>query len=247
MSRQPKIRITNEDRIIIEKINTNVRAKQRRIKKNYDINVPMTIKGVESFKTRKEFNAYVERMQSFTNRYNLNYQYVKNKHGVVITKLEYNQLKRKADAVTRNRKKELKKVVDKPQTLRGEGTGFTVGESNYRMGDMRLQHLQPFKFNFETIDSKTELNKLKDKLNNQSKPKYLRSKNELFKANYILALENTFNSKADNLINHVMKMTGSEFYKMYIQEELITIEFIYDPLEAEVKIAELESIFGIDG
>ena len=112
MARPPRIRITQNDRAEFARLARNAKAKVRRTFKNYGIDLTgeVDIPTLDDFKTRKQFNEWREKVESFTNRNNLNYQFVKNDFGVSASKKELNDIARDVKKAQRLADQKIKEI-----------------------------------------------------------------------------------------------------------------------------------------
>lgn len=227
-----KIRINQKDKQLFDRLTRNARNKIRRVEKNYGINLSddIDLKLISDFKTRNDFNQWIEDIQSFTNRNNTTYQFVKNEHGLVISKKELNNIiktskqnqKRAIEARDKalglkglNRKqRELKQLSDNVKMLgEANATGITI----------------PAIFNFKQFRTRSTLNKAIENVFKRDNPDYFDERAERMKDNFIRSLQGSFNSEADYLITLLEQMNGQDFYEMYMDDELLNFDFsLYD-------------------
>lgn len=68
---------------------------------------------------------------------------------------------------------------------------------------------------------------------------YLNDRTKLYQANHIKALENVFGHEADDIIEHIQNMDLKEYREMIQREELLEVNFIYDPSEMGRKLNQI--------
>jgi hypothetical protein len=228
MARPPSIRITENDRKNFAKLAKNAKAKVRRTLKNYgiDLSREVDIPDLESFKTRKEFNEWKEKIGSFTNRHNQNYQFIKNEHGVAISKARKNKIERNIKKVQREVEKEQKRRENMPFISGGKVQG-TVGQRMLQMARPTDLH-KPKDFDFSKIKDYQRLHEIEKNFERKSDPSRRDTRAEKMRDIFIETLERTFNSDADDLIEKLREMSGSDFYDMYQIVDEFDFDY-YDP------------------
>jgi len=231
MGKVTPIRITKKDKAEFQRLSKNAKSKIRRTKKNYGVdvsNVVDTSKNIESFKTRKEFNEWKKSVNSFTNRGNLNYQFMKNKHGLVITKKTFQEAMRNEKIGNKYAKQKKKEFMDRPFYSNGEKQLLTVAQyqSMFKRPDI-LGYENPMSFNFENIDRPSRLNRKLENLERRAQPNYYDIRMEQMKINYTVALRKTFNSDADFLIEKMESIPAQDFYEMYLMFDEMNFDYHY--------------------
>lgn len=206
----------------------NTKAKIRRTQKNYGVDLSSEIKipSLNDFATRKQFNTFKQQASSFTNRFNLNYQYKKNDYGVVATKKQINQIERNTHEAQQLAKNEIKRLKKMPFYNAGKQEG-TLG--------MRQQNVKPSSisgiskvpnFNFNRVRSQEDLETIERKANRKANPTYYNKRYDVMKENYIMRLSATYNSDADPLIERLREMDSRNFYDMYQQYEEFDFKYL---------------------
>lgn len=222
MARNNKFRITKNDRAEYKRLRANTNAKIRNIKNKYGIDFTSEFKPpkLESFSSRKEFNEFKKKAQSFTNRSNQNYQFITNKYGVTVSKKEYNELKRKTELTQRLARKKQKeiynKLKDRPFIIGGE----RFGKISNKTKTMNIEEITgisvPFDFNFDRFQSKGQFYQRQENFGNRSTEAYYSKKNETLKENFITTIKNGFNSSADDVIEILSKIKADDFLELSI-------------------------------
>jgi hypothetical protein len=208
----------------------NSKAKINRTLKNYGIDLSNEVSiptNIESFKSRKEFNEWKEKAESFTNRNNLRFQFVKNKFGVVASKSELNKIQRDTERARRIAEDRKKKLENAPFVSGGKVQG-TVGERVRMMANPNTKGISiPVKFDFNKIHSFFELRKRKESMEKKANPRFYDERAERFKDLYMRSLEEMFNSDADGVIERLQKVSGADFYELY--QMFDEFEPVFDP------------------
>lgn len=209
----------------------NAKAKINRTIKKYgvDLSGELEIKGIDSFKSRKEFNEWKSKAKSLTNRNNSKFQFVKNDYGVVASKKEISQIKRNTKTAQRIADKMIKKAEKLPFISGGKEQG-TVGQ---RMMQMRRPNAagitRPTDFDFEKIRSRDYLETKKESAEKRIDPEYYDKRMENMRNNFLDLLELSLNSDADVLIEKLKMMPVNDFYEMYLMFD----EFDFDMYDSE--------------
>jgi hypothetical protein len=76
---------------------------------------------------------------------------------------------------------------------------------------------------------------------------HLEKMTEHYKENYKKALDNAFNDEAQDIKDKLDSMSGAEFRALVEKDELAEIGYIYDPEQAEGRLADIRNAFGVKG
>jgi Phi-29 DNA terminal protein GP3 len=226
------IRISAKDELEYKKLVANSRRKIRDVNKKYGIDLTgeVELKKLSDFTSRDEYNEWKQKQRSFTNRNNLNYQFVKNEFGVSASKATLNKIKRDIKTVQRQVDQETKRRETLPFISGGKVQG-TVGQRMLQMARPMDLH-RPKDFNFSTIKSIQRLRDIERNMSNKADPKKRDEKAERWKNMFIETLERTFNSDADDIIDKIRQMSGQDFYDMYQVVDEFSFDY-YDPSPQE--------------
>lgn len=225
------IRIVEGDKIEYQRLVKNAKSKLRRVKKNYglDLSDEVSVPKLSDFKTRDEFNDWKVKTASFTNRNNLNYQFKKNKHGVVANVKEINEYKRDVKKAQRNAIKKIKEVENLPLISGGKIQAEKVGHQIMKAGTQSATGISiPVDFNFDSFQSRKRFEQKKEGMEERANPKYLDKKTEQMKKNFMEILQLSFNSNADELVSKIDKMPADDFYAIYLMMEDVFDFKLYD-------------------
>jgi transcription-repair coupling factor (superfamily II helicase) len=198
----------------------NTKAKVRRTLQNFgvDLSDEVEIKGLEDIKTRKEFNEFKQNLESFTNRNNLKFQFVKNEFGVVATKSELNE-------ITRNRNKEIRVAKEK---LKQEKKDPIRKQELLKMADPSRAGIHiPKPFNFKEVKSRTRLEDIAETSKRRSDPEFYNKRSEKMKDTFIRELEEAFNSDANYLVEQLKTMNPDEFLDLYKKYPSFDFQIFY--------------------
>ncbi|ARM70153.1 DNA terminal protein [Bacillus phage Harambe] len=196
----------------------NAKAKIRRTKKNYgvDISSQIDLPSIETFKTRKQFNEWKEKQGKL--RFDTSLQFVKNEYGVVASKKEIRKAEKDTKTAIVNAKKMIKSLEKLPVYI-DKKKQMTMKQ---RMGIMDTASVTginvPKPFNFKEIKDKYQLGAKVRGMAKQASDDYYDKKMEVFKRNFIDKLNFTFGFMGDELdefLNKLEQMDTLEFYQMF--------------------------------
>ena len=218
MSRTVPIRITKADRSEFAKLTANARRKVKRINKNYgiDLTSEVTLPKIQSFQTRKQYNQWKEQVQSFTNRANLDYQYVKNPFGTVASKKELNEMKRKTKVVQDRARKLISGQIDKPWIFKNE-VKATQGQRMQMMGgqDEAGGVTVPPDFDFNKMRTQRQFRERVEAVDNKMDPEFYDKKMARMQLNFMDILSLSFGEDADELLILLNELTPKEFWEVW--------------------------------
>lgn len=202
----------------------NFNSKIRRLlKKNPELSEVLpssqSVKNIKrDIKTRAEYNSYLRSLQSFTKRGAE--KLVTNRNGVVLTKYELSEIRKRVRRINKQRAKEV--IIADPSPYRGN------------MGSIQEYNLRPKKFDWANIDKKN-FPSFRKSVYHQSRFSYSDDKLRALKENYIKGLYAVFNSGADDIVAILEQIPEDKFKENLYRNPLLTVEFIYDPIESEMK------------
>lgn len=147
------------------------------------------------------------------------------KKGIKTTVYEKKEISLKVRAINQRRAAELKKAA--PSTEKGT------------MGTIRENNLKPKQYDIDKI-KKSDWKKFVESVEKQSKDSYASDRYDRYKENFIKGLENAFGEKGSELIEIAKQIDGETLTQMYYDDPILQIDFIYDPLEMQVKIDAME-------
>ena len=107
------------------------------------------------------------------------------------------------------------------------------------MGTVRENNLKPKQYDIDKI-KKSDWKKFVESVEKQSKDSYASDRYERYKENFIRGLENAFGEKGSELIEIAKQIDPETLTQMYYDNPILQIDFIYDPLEMQVKIDAME-------
>lgn len=228
----------------VRRLNKSISNKKSRIKKEFGVELQIKTKPIKEFGSRKEYNEFVKQSKNFIDR--RNFRYVKNPHGVVLRREEYEQIKKDVEKINRRNKRKLNKIDKKTFTSRGKKTDTRVIDRRLML-DPRYDYLRDmdFKKRWNTLQTAQDVENYAEKAANRARDEYELETQNLFKNNYIKSLQNVFGSNANAIIEKVNEMSPEEFEQLYLTEDIVDFDFNYDDqIEVDSKLGYLNMIFG---
>lgn len=235
-----KIRWRNSDTAELQRVINNFNAKLYRTQKKNPDSVdylPSRVKKsdiIKSIETRADFNRTLKSLQRFSKKGAE--KLVKSSRGAKATQWEVDEFKRKQRLENARRKREKKKLDEKPVTSRGKPTGLKRGE----MGSVRENSLKPSKKKFENLSQK-EWDKAKSAIDKALDVRHREQRKQHMKDNYIKGLQNA--GYSDDVIKLVEDTELDDFLETVETDTEATIDFIYEPIEQAKKEEALKQVW----
>lgn len=236
MPKQYNIKWRKSDR---EKISNTVRqfnAKITRTLKKHPEFAPylpekITVKELTAnIRTRKDFNREVNSLSRFLKRGAE--KPLTSKSGVKTTTWERKEIGYKVAQINRQRAIERKRA--------------NVSTYKGTMGSIQANNLNPKKYNIDKIRPQ-EWDKFIETVEKQVKSNYNYDKMERYKENYIKGLYNVFGAKGNGIIGIVENIPPDEFTDLFYNDPVLQLDFIYDPIEVDLKIESIIEHFESNG
>lgn len=174
-------------------------------------------------KTRRDFNNVINSIERFMKKGAE--KPIVTKEGIKTTVYQKRELEIKVRAINARRAAELKKAA--PSTEKGT------------MGSVREKNLSPKKYNLDKI-KRSDWDKFVESVEKQSKDSYSAEQYDRYKENFLKGLENVFGEKGQNLINIAKQIDPETLTQMFYDDPILQIDFIYDPIEMDLKIEAME-------
>lgn len=237
--------ISNKKLAEIQTLNKKVIAKKQRIEKKYGVKTP-EVQPIDTNLRGNALKASIEQAQSFTNPHNQKYQYVKNKHGVVMTKSELTKVKLKIAQVNRIKKQELDRLDKLEFTHEGGHT------ENFKVVRNRKQATVDenmfLRFNPNSFTSRSIFNRWwKGKQDVYTKG-FVQRQQHHFRSNYFISLERVFGntSDIDQLKGFLEGLPLEEFYTKAVTSDERDIQYIYEANRRAGILQKIGESWGID-
>lgn len=225
MPRQYNIKWRNKDKTRLSNTVRQFNAKiTRTLKKNPELApyLPerLTVQGLrDKIKTRQDFNREVNSARRFLKPGAETP--VTSATGIRTTKWEKREVGVKVGVINRRRSRELKKM--NPTTEKGT------------MGTIRENNLRPKKYDIDKIKA-SDWDMFVYGVEKQIMSGYTAQKNKLYKQNFIKAVKTAFGSKGTEIVEMAHSIPADILVELYYNDPVLQIEFIYNPLEMQIKI-----------
>lgn len=149
--------------------------------------------------------------------------------GAKITVGEYKKLKHEVQVINKRREKQKQKIEEIEVTLKGENIGIKRGQ----MDDERTSEFRKKPFDVRKKSSR-ELEKYKETVQRELEDSDYSKRDESFKINYILSLEE--NGFSEEMIQFIRQVPTEFLIMKYYSDENINIKFNYnDHIETQIK------------
>lgn len=143
------------------------------------------------------------------------------KEGIKTTAYEKKEIEIKVRAINARRTAERKRA--------------NVSTEKGTMGTIRENNLRPKQVDINKV-KKSDWEKFKESVEKQGRDSYFQDKYEHYKENFMKGLENAFGEKGKELQEIAEQIPAEQLTQMYYDDPILQIDFIYDPLEMDVKI-----------
>lgn len=167
---------------------------------------------------------------------------------IEITRYELQEMKRQVEQINKRRARKLAKV----QEYEVQAAGQPMGYKRAQMPSFREADLLPKQLNLSRFRSKRELELYRETLESQRQIKYLDTRAELFKRNYIKALREQYSSRKERkaiqpIIKRLQNMSNAKVEETYYTEQDATIRYVYEGTAAEeqLKLDNLYRVWGV--
>ena len=225
MPRQYNIKWRNKDKTRLSNTVRQFNAKiTRTLKKNPELApyLPerLTVQGLrDKIQTRQDFNREINLARRFLKPGAETP--VTSATGIRTTRWEKREVGIKVGVINRRRNRELKKM--NPTTEKGT------------MGTIRENNLRPKKYDIDKIKA-SDWDMFVYGVEKQIMSGYTAQKNELYKQNFIKAVETAFSSKGTEIVEMAQSIPADILVELYYNDPVLQVEFIYNPLEMQIKI-----------
>ena len=167
-----------------------------------------------------------------------------NQHGVEFTTQEKRALESAVNSANRKRARMLKEEAELPRKVQGVDTGDKVGslqlmgkESDFIIAK-RTKSLQRFK-------TKEDFTRYMENLKKVNSPEYITERTRMYKRNHMKALEKAFGDDAKDVVMKIRMMKPADYRKMIQSEEMMEINYIYEPSARAGKLNQIRASLGM--
>lgn len=205
----------------------NTKAKMRRLQDDYGIDLTdkIEIPKFDELDTPDKFDEFSERMESFTDRGNLNYQFRKNDKGVVYSLQELNEGIANTMFAQEKARQFIDKYKDNPYFIAGEEAGYTVGDRMLLYEKENVAGISvPDDFNINAFESRSRLKGRLELLEEKASGKFFDQSMSRMKENFMKALRGSYNSDADDVLNMIDIVPPDDFFELFIMKAEFTFE-----------------------
>jgi hypothetical protein len=205
----------------------NTKAKMKRVHDEYgvDLSYEIDIPSYDEIKGTDEFDDFVEEMTSFTDRSNLNYQFDRNKWGMVyrLSELERgNELTKEAQE---NAQEFIDRFKEKTYQVGGKEMPYTIGD---RMTLYEKENAAgvtvPNDFDIDAFETRSRLVGRLELLEEKADGVFFDRTQRTMKDNFIKSLKGSFNSEADDIVEMINIMPEDDFFELFMQSAEFTFE-----------------------
>lgn len=237
--------ISNKKLEEIQALNKKLITKKQRIEKKYGVKTP-EIQPIDTSLRGKALKDSIEQAQSFTNPHNQKYQYVKNKHGVVMTKSELTKIKLKVAQVNRIKKQELDRLDKLNYTHEGghaESFKAVRNRAQATVDENMFLRFKPDSFTTRAIFNRWWEGKQKVYTKG-----FIERQQHQFRANYFIALERVFGdtSDVDQLKGFLEGLSLEEFYTKAVTSDEKDLQYIYEANRRAGILQKIGESWGVD-
>jgi hypothetical protein len=171
--------------------------------------------------TRQDFNRIVRSMHNFAKKGAE--KVIVNQHGIGTTKWQMHEVKMEVRRINVNRANMLAKA----KAAMGENPDMTGA-----IHTLEEASLHPKQINFDKKRSYTEWERFVTSAEHQIRENYMPDKVTNYKAFYLKAIDNQLGIYGEDLRNFVDMLPADFFHDNYRADDILTIDFTYDPQEA---------------
>jgi len=223
----------------IKQLNARLSKKKSNLRQRQGLEV-VGIERIDVNAPAKERRAQINKVKSFLNP-NANQFLVQNRHGVTVSKRQWNEMDKLVKRANRRLEKEKNKLLDMEFKLDGTPIG-KVREVVLDSAEFKPL-LNPFDY---VTSDKSFFNSL-EKRKVTFGGDFISLRQELYKENYIKGLKEHYGDSSDirALIQHIRDMSDSEFYIKTKTNAGLEIKDIYDPRQQDEALEGLYSSWGI--
>lgn len=192
-----------------------------------------SFKKVQSdIKTRKQYKDYIAHLRNFTERGSEKRFEPASAKGIQISKGEVKELDRLIKIVNSDRRKRIKEYQKRTGASVKNLPEHDIQQYTLQMKPNVEKHLKSLSYNGSM--NRMNFQKFIESAQTQSDEAYINERYERFLSNYIEHLPRHIGSEnAYDIINRLGNIPAKDFYYLSLEYPELTIEFLYDPIEAD--------------
>ena len=205
----------------------NTKAKMKRVYDEYgvDLSYEIDIPSFDEIKGTEAFDEFVEEMSSFTDRSNLDYQFGRNKHGLVYRMSELERGNDLTKVSQDNAQEFIDRFKEKEYQVGGKTMPYTVGD---RMTLYDVENAAgitvPKDFDIDAFETRSRLIGRLELLEEKADGIFFDRSMRTMKQNFIKSLKGSFNSEADDIVEMIDIMPEDDFFELFMQSAEFTFE-----------------------
>lgn len=167
-----------------------------------------------------------------------------NQFGVTFTKQEKQALEQAVNTANRKRARMLEAEAKLPRKIAGQDTGDTVA-SLQLMGKESDFILARKTKSLQRFQSKEDYNRYMKNLQRVNSRDYVDERVRLYKRNHMKAIENAYGDEAKDVVMKIRMMKPKDYMRMVQSDEMLEINYIYDPSARSGKLNQLRASLGM--
>ena len=199
----------------------------------YDSSILVDVQTPDDFRsmTLKEKNQAVKMFQEFNKRGNRDRTFYVNERNVAIPLSTIDRLKEREDELRKKNKIRMETLDKIPYMKDGQETGMSVLQ-NIMMGKAKDVDIHNVKeYDLENAGKPEDVEKAIQTRENRLDPEWIAEKQEMMRDNFISALQQRFNSDADEAVEALKNISPDDFEEIY--QMFDEIDFIYIPSDKD--------------
>ncbi len=205
----------------------NAKAKMKRVKDKFglDLSYEIDIPDYDEFNTPEEFDEWVDHITSFTDRGNKDYQFKKNKKGVVYSQAELEHALEVTKQAQDNATEFIEKFKDLPIYADGKEMGYTVGDKMTLYNEPNVGGITvPKDFNIDVFETRGRLETRIENLEEKADGVFFDRTMRQMQRNFIKMIKVSFNSVADDLVDMMEIIPEDDFYELFLMNDAFSFE-----------------------
>lgn len=181
----------------------------------------------ETIKTRSDFNRAINSLNRFLRRGAE--APVTTEAGVKTTKYELRE------ATIRLRTINLRRTLEREAFQKRDKSKAVIST----MPSFEEAAMMPKRVNLQKVPP-NKWNKTLSLLERQSRSYYGTEQSERYLENYLMAIDNVFGEKGTRIKEYAIQIGGYELMRLQYENPVLQIDFIYDPIEADLIVERIE-------
>lgn len=217
----------NDQKKEYQRLVKNTKAKMKRVRDEYgiDLSYHIEIPSFDEVKSPDAFDDFSENMMSFTDRSNLNYQFNRNKYGMVYSLAEVQEGIENTKLAQENARKFIDRFKEKEYQISGKDAGYTVGDRMMLYERENVAGITvPDDFDINTIQNRSRLEGRLELLQEKADGVFFDRSMRTMKENFMKSLKGSFNSEADDIVEMIDVLPEDDFFELFIQSAEFTFE-----------------------